>query len=175
MPFTVNSYAAFDNKSAPRPYKLTRRDPLDDDVLIKITHAGICHSDLHVAHNDWNGTNYPVVTGHEIVGVVEAVGNKVTKHKVGDVVAVGCMVNSCLDCEQCKEHHEVFCPEMAQTYNSPDVRTGKDARTAGGYSEKIVVRDHFVLSVPKALQTPDLLPGVAPILCAGITTYSPMM
>lgn len=176
MVFEVNSYAAYDNKSHPKPYKLTRRDPLPDDVVIKIMYAGICHSDIHVAHNDWGNAKYPVVPGHEIIGTVEKVGDKVTKHKVGDIVAVGCMVDSCLNCEQCHEHHEVFCAKMAQTYNTPDERAGKpDVYTAGGYSEKIVVRDHFVVAVPKALQTPELLPGVAPILCAGITTFSPMM
>lgn len=174
MTFTVNSYAVHDNKSDLVPYKLERRDVLPDDVVIQITHAGICHSDIHVAHDNWGIAKYPLVPGHEIVGVVEKVGDKVTKHKVGDVVAVGCMVDSCGNCQQCDNNHEMFCAESAQTYSFPE-RRFPGHTTAGGYSEKIVVKDHFVLTVPKALQDPKLLPGVAPILCAGITTYSPMM
>jgi uncharacterized zinc-type alcohol dehydrogenase-like protein len=152
-----------------RPMTFERRDLRPDDVAIKITYAGICHSDLHTARNDWGGTQYPNIPGHEIVGEVTAVGSDVTKHKVGDVVAVGCMVDSCMECDQCTEGWEVFCRNTCtQTYNSPDRHTGEI--TKGGYTDHIVVRDHFVLKVPGGMD----LPKVAPLLCAGITTYSPL-
>jgi uncharacterized zinc-type alcohol dehydrogenase-like protein len=146
-----------------------RRDLRPDDVAIKITYAGICHSDLHTARNDWEGSVYPVIPGHEIVGTVTAVGDEVTRHRVGDTVAVGCMVDSCMTCDQCLEGWEVFCREgCTQTYNSPDRH---DATiTKGGYTDHIVVRDHFVLKVPEGMD----VPRVAPLLCAGITTYSPL-
>jgi len=146
-----------------------RRDLRPDDVAIKITHAGICHSDLHVCRNDWHGSRYPVVPGHEIVGTVSAVGSEVTSHRIGDIVAVGCMVDSCMTCDQCLEGWEIFCRESAvQTYNSPDRHDGKI--TKGGYSDHIVVRDHFVLKVPAGMD----VARTAPLLCAGITTYSPL-
>lgn len=152
-----------------RPMTFERRDLRHDDVAIKITYAGICHSDLHTARNDWGGTVYPNIPGHEIVGEVTAVGSDVTKHKIGDVVAVGCMVDSCMECDQCNEGWEVFCRNTCtQTYNSPDRHSGEI--TKGGYTDHIVVRDHFVLKVPEGMD----LPKVAPLLCAGITTYSPL-
>lgn len=181
MTFTTGSYAVFDSKSDPQPYELTRRDLLDDDVLIRILYSGICHSDIHIAHDEWNSekfpiaAKYPVIPGHEIVGTVEKIGKDVTKHKVGDVVAVGLLVDSCSECDMCKHGQECFCSNKTLTFNSIDKRTGGGSYTAGGYSDCIVVRDEFALSVPKALQTPELLPGVAPILCAGVTTFSPMM
>lgn len=152
-----------------RPMEFERRDLRDDDVAIEISYAGICHSDLHTARNDWGGTRYPNIPGHEIVGKVTAVGNKVTRHAVGDLVAVGCMVDSCMACDQCLEGWEVFCREgCTQTYNSPDRHSGEI--TKGGYTDHIVVRDHFVLKVPDGMDEAK----VAPLLCAGITTYSPL-
>jgi uncharacterized zinc-type alcohol dehydrogenase-like protein len=152
-----------------RPMHFERRDLRPDDVAIKITYAGICHSDLHTARNDWMGSVYPVIPGHEIVGTVTAVGPEVTRHRVGDTVAVGCMVDSCMACDQCLEGWEVFCREACtQTYNSPDRHDG--TITKGGYTDHIVVRDHFVLKVPEGMD----VPRVAPLLCAGITTYSPL-
>ena len=158
--------------AADQPLRLMefeRRDLRDDDVAIEITYAGICHSDLHTARNDWGGTRYPNIPGHEIVGRVTAVGDKVTRHAVGDLVAVGCMVDSCMACDQCLEGWEVFCREgCTQTYNSPDRHSGEI--TKGGYTDHIVVRDHFVLKVPDGMDEAK----VAPLLCAGITTYSPL-
>lgn len=161
-------YAGFDATSPLKPYEFERRDLGENDVLVKIQYCGICHSDIHSVRNEWGGASYPLVPGHEIAGVVEKVGSKVKAHKVGDVVAVGCMVNSCGKCDSCKEDLEQFCTNgMMQTYNSIDV---DGQRTKGGYSNNIVVNEKFVLKVPKNLN----LEGVAPLLCAGITTYSPL-
>ena len=159
-----------DSPDAPlRPMEFERRALRPDDVAIKITYAGICHSDLHTVRGDWPGTVYPSIPGHEIVGRVTAVGNEVTRHQVGDTVAVGCMVDSCMACDQCLAGWEVFCREnCTQTYNSPDRHTGEN--TKGGYTDHIVVRDHFVLKVPEGMDEAR----VAPLLCAGITTYSPL-
>lgn len=150
---------------------IPRRDPTERDVEIKILFCGICHSDLHAVRDEWNEfmpTVYPIVAGHEIVGRVTNVGATVTKHKPGDMVGVGCMVDADLTCAQCKAHYEQFCPERILTYNSPDKHLG--GVTYGGYSETIVVDEHFVLRVPANLD----LAGTAPLLCAGITTYSPI-
>ena len=152
-----------------RPMEFERRALRPDDVAIKITYAGICHSDLHTVRGDWGGTVYPSIPGHEIVGRVTAIGSEVTRHQVGDTVAVGCMVDSCMACDQCLAGWEVFCRESCtQTYNSPDRHTGEN--TKGGYTDHIVVRDHFVLKVPDGMDESR----VAPLLCAGITTYSPL-
>lgn len=152
-----------------KPMQFERRDLRADDVAIRISHAGICHSDLHTCRNDWGGTRYPVIPGHEIVGTVTDVGADVTAHKVGDVVAVGCMVDSCMKCDQCLEGWEIFCREgCVQTYNSPDRHDGTISK--GGYTDHIVVRDHFVCKVPQGMD----VARVAPLLCAGITTYSPL-
>jgi uncharacterized zinc-type alcohol dehydrogenase-like protein len=152
-----------------RPMEFERRALRPDDVAIKITYAGICHSDLHTVRGDWPGTVYPCIPGHEIVGRVTAIGSEVTRHRVGDTVAVGCMVDSCMACDQCLAGWEVFCREnCTQTYNSPDRHTGEN--TKGGYTDHIVVRDHFVLKVPEGMDEAR----VAPLLCAGITTYSPL-
>ena len=152
-----------------RPMEFERRALRPDDVAIKITYAGICHSDLHTCRNDWGGSRYPVIPGHEIVGTVTAIGNEVTRHRVGDTVAVGCMVDSCMECDQCLEGWEVFCRKgCVQTYNSADYHDG--TITKGGYTDHIVVRDHFVLKVPDGMD----VSRVAPLLCAGITTYSPL-
>jgi uncharacterized zinc-type alcohol dehydrogenase-like protein len=152
-----------------RPMEFERRDLRPDDVAIKISHAGICHSDLHTCRNDWLGTQYPVIPGHEIVGTVTAIGDEVTRHRVGDTVAVGCMVDSCMECDQCLAGWEVFCRKgCVQTYNSADYHDGTMSK--GGYTDHIVVRDHFVLKVPDGMD----VSRVAPLLCAGITTYSPL-
>ncbi|QDU54992.1 NAD(P)-dependent alcohol dehydrogenase [Aeoliella mucimassa] len=151
---------------------IPRRNPTERDVKIEILYCGVCHSDLHQVRDEWNEfapTVYPVVPGHEIVGKVTEVGSAVTKFKVGDLAAVGCMVDSDLECPQCKQKHENLCPNMVLTYNGPD-KHGTAPVTYGGYSDSIVVDEHFVLSVPTNLD----LPGVAPLLCAGITTYSPL-
>jgi uncharacterized zinc-type alcohol dehydrogenase-like protein len=148
---------------------IQRRKNTDQDVEIEILFCGVCHSDLHQARNDWKNTIYPCVPGHEIVGKVKSVGSQVSKHKVGDLVAVGCMVDSCRECEHCKNDLEQFCNEFPTlTYNGPDKHLG--GQTYGGYSETVVVDQHFVLEVPNNLDPA----ATAPLLCAGITTYSPL-
>jgi alcohol dehydrogenase (NADP+) len=149
---------------------IPRREPGDNDIQIEILFCGICHSDLHQVRNEWSAmpTVYPCVPGHEIVGRVTKVGSAVTRFKPGDLAAVGCLVDSDGNCPQCLSGLEQFCPNMTLTYNSPDPHLG--GVTYGGYSDSIVVKEHFVLSVPSNLN----LAGVAPLLCAGITTYSPM-
>jgi uncharacterized zinc-type alcohol dehydrogenase-like protein len=163
---------AFGNHAADKPLEalaIQRRSAMPHDVEIEILYCGVCHSDLHQARNDWHGTMYPCVPGHEIVGKVTAVGAHVTKFTVGDLAAIGCMVDSCRECEQCKNDLEQFCDASpTYTYNSPDKHLG--GRTFGGYSENIVVDEHFVLRVPNNLD----LAATAPLLCAGITTYSPL-
>ncbi|MCG9696684.1 NAD(P)-dependent alcohol dehydrogenase [Shewanella sp. Isolate11] len=162
-------YCAHDEHSELVPYTFERRELRDNDVAMEILYCGVCHSDLHTARNDWGWTAYPNVPGHEIVGRVTEIGANVTKFKVGDHVAVGCMVDSCQECEHCHSGEEQFCLEgMTQTYNSPD-RINGDI-TFGGYSKHLIVREEFVLNVPKSLD----LAKVAPLLCAGITTYSPL-
>jgi len=163
------SYAAMAADQPLSVHPITRRGLRPDDVLIDISFCGICHSDVHTARNDWGRTKYPVVPGHEITGIVAAVGTDVTRHQVGDRVAVGCMVDSCDTCSHCLDDLEVYCLEgMTGTYGGVDRHDG--SRTMGGYSDKIVVRDKFVIKVPDALD----LAAAAPILCAGITTYSPL-
>src|ERR1044072_6814149 len=148
---------------------INRRKPTPHDVEIEILYWGVCHSDLHTARNEWHGTIYPCVPGHEIVGRVVSVGDHVTKFKVGEVAAVGCLVDSCRECQYCKEDLEQYCEEgNVQTYNSLDKYLG--TQTYGGYSESIVVDEAFVLRVPENLD----LAATAPLLCAGITTYSPL-
>jgi uncharacterized zinc-type alcohol dehydrogenase-like protein len=149
--------------------EISRRDVTAKDVEIDILYCGVCHSDLHTARNEWHGTVYPNVPGHEIVGRITRVGSEVTKFKVGDMAAVGCMVDSCRTCEQCKEGLEQYCENgNTMTYNSPDVHLG--IQTFGGYSEEIVVDENYVLRVPDNLDPA----AAAPLLCAGITTYSPL-
>lgn len=148
---------------------IQRRVPTPTDVEIDILYCGVCHSDLHTARNDWGGSIYPVVPGHEIVGKITRVGSDVTKFKVGDLAAVGCMVDSCRECESCEHDLEQYCSHgMIGTYNAPDKHLG--GQTYGGYSERVVVDEHFVLKVPTNLN----LAAVAPLLCAGITTWSPL-
>ncbi len=148
---------------------IERRSPKPTDVQIDILYCGVCHSDLHTARNEWGGTKYPVVPGHEIVGRVSAVGGEVTKFKVGDLAGIGCMVDSCRECDNCKEGLEQYCANgMTGTYNSME----KDGSgiTYGGYSKQILAHEDFVLHISKD----QPLEGVAPLLCAGITTYSPL-
>jgi uncharacterized zinc-type alcohol dehydrogenase-like protein len=165
---------AYSVASAKSPFASTsipRRDPAETDVQIEILFCGICHSDLHQARNEWSGvmpTVYPCVPGHEIVGRVTKVGSAVTKFRPGDPATVGCMVDSDGTCPECQAGFEQFCPNFVLTYNFPDKHLG--GVTYGGYSDSIVVTERFVLSVPSNLD----LAGAAPLLCAGITTYSPM-
>jgi alcohol dehydrogenase (NADP+) len=169
--YNAKAYSAASPTSGLASSKIPRREPTDRDVQIEILFCGICHSDLHSVRNEWSefmATNYPIVPGHEIVGRVTKVGSAVTKYKPGDLVAVGCMVDSDHSCAQCKAGLEQFCPNMVLTFNSPDKHIG--GFTYGGYSESIVVDEHFVLRVPTNLNPA----AAAPLLCAGITTYSPM-
>ena len=168
-PTTAQAYGVTSSDSPVVPLTIERRALRPQDVAIKISHCGICHSDLHMAHNDWGMSIYPMVPGHEIVGTVTGVGDAVTKHRVGDRVAVGCLVDSDLTCDQCKSGHEQFCEGgMVLTYSGIDRQDG--SVTQGGYSDHIVVREEFVLRFPEALD-PE---RAAPLLCAGITTYSPL-
>ena len=168
--YPTKAYGATAPDSGVGPMQITRRGLRHDDVLIEITHCGICHSDLHSARNDWGGTTYPIVPGHEIVGTVSAIGDGVTRHAVGDRVAIGCMVDSCMECSHCEADLEQYCKSggMTGTYNGTDRRDGTP--TFGGYSERIVCREEFVLKVPANLPNAE----AAPLLCAGITTYSPL-
>jgi len=165
----VKAYAAQKADKPLEPYQLTRREPGADDVEIKILYCGVCHSDIHTARNEWGGTMYPTVPGHEIVGKVSRVGGNVTRFKVGDTVGVGCFVDSCGHCNNCKDHQEQYCENgHTQTYNS--LEQDKKTITYGGYSTHIVVTQGFVLNISDKLP----LEKVAPLLCAGITTYSPL-
>jgi alcohol dehydrogenase (NADP+) len=169
--YNAKAYSAASPTSGLASAKIPRREPTDRDVQIEILFCGICHSDLHSVRNEWSEfmpTNYPIVPGHEIVGRVTKVGSAVKKYKTGDLVAVGCMVDSDGSCPHCKSDLEQFCPNMVLTFNSPDKQLG--GFTYGGYSESIVVDEHFVLRVPSNLNPA----AAAPLLCAGITTYSPM-
>ncbi len=162
----------YGNTAATSPLErmeIDRRDPGPKDVRIDVLYCGICHSDLHTARNEWHGTTYPCIPGHEIVGRVTAVGSEVKGFEVGDVAGVGCMVDSCRSCSECKDDLEQFCAKGAVfTYNSPDAHLG--GMTYGGYTNVIVVDEAFVLKVPAGLDPA----GAAPLLCAGITTYSPL-
>jgi uncharacterized zinc-type alcohol dehydrogenase-like protein len=168
----VKNIKAFGTKAAESPLdqlNINRRKPTPHDVEIDILYCGVCHSDLHTAKNEWHNTIYPCVPGHEIVGRIVSVGNHVSKFKIGDLAAVGCMVDSCRECEYCKEDLEQYCANgMTATYNSPDKYLGTP--TFGGYAESIVVDESFVLRVPENLDPA----ATAPLLCAGITTYSPL-
>ena len=164
----TKAYAAPSAKSPLGPFSLTRREVLPNDVRIDILFCGVCHSDVHTARGEWGGTTYPCVPGHEIIGRVVAVGSSVKKFKEGDLAAVGCLVDSCRDCRSCHENLEQFCEDAVFTYNSPDEHTG--GVTYGGYSTSIVVDENFVLRVRN---NADVVAS-APLLCAGITTYSPL-
>jgi uncharacterized zinc-type alcohol dehydrogenase-like protein len=169
MTINVLGYAAHSPESALAPFRFERRDPRANDVEIEILYCGVCHSDLHTARNDWRNTVYPAVPGHEIIGRVLSVGSHVTRFKAGDHVGVGCMVDSCQHCKACEHDHEQYCENIPTfTYNSSDRHDNMP--TYGGYSDKIVVSEKFVLKVPDGLD----LKGAAPLLCAGITTWSPL-
>jgi alcohol dehydrogenase (NADP+) len=166
---STKSYAAQSATTPLAPYTISRREPGPHDVQIKILYCGVCHSDLHTARNEWGGTVYPCVPGHEIVGTVTSVGSEVKKYAVGDTVGVGCLVDSCRTCDNCKEGLEQYCSGGGTfTYNSTDKTSG--GVTYGGYSKQITTHQDFVLRI--AGNQP--LDGVAPLLCAGITTYSPL-
>lgn len=172
MAINVKGYAAKSAKDTLAPFEFDRRDPRSDDVVIDVLYSGICHSDIHQARNEWPSTLptlYPCIPGHEIIGRVQAVGSGVTKFKVGDIGGVGCMVDSCGTCENCLVDREQNCVNGATfTYNSPDAASG--GHTFGGYADKIVVKEHFVIRIPPGAD----LAATAPLLCAGITTFSPM-
>jgi alcohol dehydrogenase (NADP+) len=166
----TRGYAAQSATAPLGPFSFERRDPRPNDVQIDILYCGVCHSDLHTARGEWGGTQYPCVPGHEIVGRVVRVGEAVRKFKPGELVGVGCMVDSCRACAACKEGLEQYCENgFTGTYNGPEQGTG--ANTYGGYSNTIVVREEFVLTVR---HPPEQLAAVAPLLCAGITTWSPL-
>jgi uncharacterized zinc-type alcohol dehydrogenase-like protein len=170
VPIAARAYAVDSPEDRFHPYALERRDPRPNDVAIAIRWCGVCHSDLHTARGEWGGTKYPCVPGHEIVGEVTAVGSAVTRFRAGDLVGVGCMVDSCLSCSACRAGLEQYCdPGFTGTYNGPEQGTG--GNTWGGYSDRIVVREEFVLHVRHRAED---LAGVAPLLCAGITTWSPL-
>lgn len=165
----VNAYAAYQAKEPLKPFKVNRREPGPNDVEIDIKYCGVCHSDIHQVRNEWGGSSFPMVPGHEIVGKVTRVGSNVKKHKVGDAVGVGCFIDSCRQCEPCKQGLEQYCDKgMNQTYNGVE----KDGKTPtyGGYSTKIVVDENYVVNIPSNIP----LDKAAPLLCAGITTYSPL-
>jgi uncharacterized zinc-type alcohol dehydrogenase-like protein len=165
----TKGYAAPSAKAPLTPFNFERREPKENDVLIDIKYCGICHSDIHQARDEWGGAIFPMVPGHEISGIVTKVGNKVTKYKVGDRVGVGCMVDSCRQCPKCKDDLEQFCAEgSTSTYNG--LERDKKTPTFGGYSNHIVVDEKFVLKIPDNIP----LENAAPLLCAGITLYSPL-
>ncbi|HET7119518.1 MAG TPA: NAD(P)-dependent alcohol dehydrogenase [Hanamia sp.] len=166
---TTKAYAAQSATTPLGAWTLERRSPKPHDVQVEILYCGVCHSDLHTVRNEWGGTIYPVVPGHEIVGRVTAVGNHVTKFKVGDLAGIGCMVDSCRECDNCKEGLEQYCTVgMVGTYNGKE-RDGSGI-TYGGYSKQILAHEDFVLHISDK----QPLEGIAPLLCAGITTYSPL-
>ena len=164
-----HGYGTHDSGTPLAPFSFTRRALRPNDVRIEIRYCGVCHTDLHLARNDWRSTVYPIVPGHEIVGQVTATGSAVTRYGVGDWVAVGCLVDSCKQCGECTEGREQYCQKgSTPTYNGKDRETGEN--TYGGYSSHVVVREDFVLRIPAGLDPAR----AAPLLCAGITTYSPL-
>ncbi len=167
--FSVKAFGTEAPEADLKQLTIERREVSDRDVEIDIIFCGVCHSDLHTVRNEWHGTVYPNVPGHEIVGRITKIGKGVSKFKVGDIAAVGCMVDSCRECEQCKKGSEQYCEKgNIQTYNGHDKHLNK--QTFGGYSERIVVEEDFVLRVPENLD----LAATAPLLCAGVTTWSPL-
>ena len=166
--FSVKAYATSTPASPLSPVTISRREPGPSDVQMDILYCGVCHSDLHFARNEWGFTQYPAVPGHEIIGRVTKVGSGVSKFKVGDLVGVGCLVDSCRTCPECRDGLEQFCNGMVMTYGSADTQLG--GGTLGGYSKGIVVTEDFVLKIPANLNPA----AAAPLLCAGITTYSPL-
>ncbi len=169
MALSIRGYAAQSATTPLAPHRFERRDPRPDDVVIDILYCGVCHSDIHQARNEWGGAKYPMVPGHEIIGRVTSVGAKVTAFKAGDMVGVGCLVDSCQHCDACAQGLEQYCKEVPTfTYNGTDRHD--QSTTYGGYSENIVVSDKFVLRIPDGLDPKS----AAPLLCAGITTWSPL-
>ena len=167
---TVKAYGATASTEDLKPLDIERRATGKDDIKIDITYCGVCHSDIHMARNDWKGASYPVVPGHEIIGRVLEIGANVSTHKVGDLVGVGCMVDSCQTCSSCQKDLEQFCENGATfTYNSPDKHL-EGKQTYGGYSTSVVVDEKFVLRIPGNLDEA----ATAPLLCAGVTTWSPL-
>jgi uncharacterized zinc-type alcohol dehydrogenase-like protein len=170
MTANTKAYGVQNEKDKLKPMDIQRREVGDNDVKLEITYCGVCHSDIHTARNEWGGSTYPVVPGHEIIGHVTEVGKKVKNIKKGDVVGVGCLVDSCQECTQCKNDLEQFCEKGATfTYNSED-KHQEGKQTYGGYSSSVVVDKEFILHIPKNLDQA----GAAPLLCAGITTWSPL-
>lgn len=165
----IKAIGALSAAQALEPMDISRREPGPHDVQIAIAYCGVCHSDVHQARAEWAGTLFPCVPGHEIVGRVTAVGAEVTGHKEGDLVGVGCIVDSCKHCEDCEEGLENYCDHMVGTYNGPTADA--PGHTLGGYSQQIVVHERYVLRIK---HPEDQLAAVAPLLCAGITTYSPL-
>jgi alcohol dehydrogenase (NADP+) len=165
---TTQAYAAQSATSPLTPFSFERREPRPTDVQIEILYCGVCHSDIHQARNEWGNAGYPMVPGHEIIGKVTAIGGQVTGFAIGETVGVGCLVDSCRVCPDCTDHQEQFCNAPTFTYNSPDNISG--GNTYGGYSTQIVVDQHFVLHISDKLDPAS----AAPLLCAGITTYSPL-
>jgi uncharacterized zinc-type alcohol dehydrogenase-like protein len=164
----TNGYATHNPHAPLTPFSFERREPRPNDVQIEILYCGVCHSDIHQARNEWGNARYPMVPGHEIIGKVTALGNAVNNFKIGEMVGVGCLVDSCRTCPDCTDHLEQFCNSPTFTYNSPDNISG--GNTYGGYSSLIVVDQHFVLHISENLDPA----AAAPLLCAGITTYSPL-
>jgi alcohol dehydrogenase (NADP+) len=166
---TVKAFGTASARVPLKEMKIERRAVTEHDIEIEILYCGVCHSDLHTARNDWGGTIYPCVPGHEIVGRITKVGSAIAKFKVGDLAGVGCLVDSCRSCDSCKKDLEQYClAGFTGTYNGKDKHLG--GHTYGGYAEKVIVHEHFVLKVPANLD----LAGTAPLLCAGITTWSPL-
>ena len=172
MNITSRGYAGKDEHGIVEPWNFERRSLGDNDILIEIKYSGICHSDIHTIKGHWGKQQYPQVPGHEIAGIVSAVGKKITKFKVGDKAGVGCMVNSCMQCDSCKNGEEHHCETtgMVGTYGAPE-KSSPTGITQGGYANNIVVTEHFAIKIPDNIE----LQYAAPLLCAGITTYSPMM
>jgi uncharacterized zinc-type alcohol dehydrogenase-like protein len=169
MMINTKGYAAISSKEPLGPFSFDRRELRPDDVLIDILYCGVCHSDIHQVRNEWGGSIFPMVPGHEIVGRVSKVGDQVKKFKIGDLAAVGCLVDSCQSCSNCKDGNEQYCEvHPVGTYNSLEM--DRKTPTYGGYSKDIVVKESFTLKVSEKLK----IEGTAPLLCAGITTYSPL-
>ncbi len=166
----ARGYAAFNSNTPLVPFQFERRDLMPTDVQIEILYCGVCHSDIHQVRNEWGNSIFPMVPGHEIVGKVINVGNAVSKFKIGDSVGVGCMVDSCRECPDCQDQQQQYCNHAVFTYNAPDPKMQGKQSTYGGYSNQIVVEQDFVLKIAKHLD----LAAAAPLLCAGITTYSPL-
>ena len=169
----TQGYAVKNSTAHFEPFSFHRRSLSEHDVLIKILFCGICHSDIHQARNEWGKSIYPMVPGHEIIGCIEQIGTAVTKHKLGDIVGVGCFVDSCRFCSSCQAHEEQFCEQhLSLTYNG--FEQDQCTPTYGGYSTQIVVHENYILTIPHTLASNNPLANIAPLLCAGITTYSPL-